>query len=79
MERYTNEGLPDTAGRLESSYSEARSALIDMQHTDPSSTLALQCVNITALCALNKRLLIIETAALSKYFIILFLKIILVK
>lgn len=64
-ERMTSEGLPDP--RLEATYTEARSAIASFLCAEVGAAPALECVCVTALCALNKRYLMMEAAAASKY------------
>lgn len=60
------EGLPEACVRLESAYNEARAGISAFLLGEKGAALALECVNITALCSLNKRYLMMEAAALSE-------------
>ncbi|XP_044575793.1 serine/threonine-protein kinase SMG1 isoform X2 [Cotesia glomerata] len=70
-ERYTknyermvaNEGLPDAQVRIEQIYTEAISQINGFLKRDNAADKALESVTITALCALNKRYLMMEGAA----------------
>ena len=66
-ELLTAEGLPEAGVRLEAAYSDARAGINAFLRGEHGASVALECVNITALCALNKRYLMMEAAALSKY------------
>ncbi|KAJ8664855.1 hypothetical protein QAD02_006517 [Eretmocerus hayati] len=63
FERMTNEGLPDPTGRIDKAYAEVKSQIVGFSKRDKGTEKALECVNITALCALNKKYLIMEGAA----------------
>jgi hypothetical protein len=60
------EGLPEACVRLESAYNEACAGISAFLRGEKGAALALECVNIVALCSLNKRYLMMEAAALSK-------------
>lgn len=62
-ERMVSEGLPDSIGRIEKAYSESRLQIQNFLRREKGAERALECVNITALCALNKRYLMMEGAA----------------
>ncbi|XP_047110312.1 serine/threonine-protein kinase SMG1 [Schistocerca piceifrons] len=59
----TTEGLPEP--QLEAQYIDACTSVSTFLHTEPGAAPALECVCITALCALNKRYLMMEAAAAS--------------
>lgn len=60
------EGLPEAGVRLDAAYNEARARINAFLMGEKGAAMALECVNITALCALNKRYLMMEAAALSE-------------
>lgn len=62
-ERMVSEGLPDSITRIEKTYGESRVQIQSFLRREKGAEKALECVNITALCALNKRYLIMEGAA----------------
>ncbi|XP_012271718.1 serine/threonine-protein kinase SMG1 isoform X2 [Orussus abietinus] len=62
-ERLASEGLPDSLVRIEKSYAEARGQISNFLRREKGAERALECVTITALCALNKRYLMMEGAA----------------
>nr|CAD7257208.1 unnamed protein product [Timema shepardi] len=59
------EGLSDSGARLEAAYNDAKVNISKFLCEEKGAALALECVNITALCALNKRYLMMEAAAAS--------------
>ncbi|XP_015127883.1 serine/threonine-protein kinase SMG1 [Diachasma alloeum] len=59
----TNEGLPDAQTRIEKTYADSRLQISNFLRREKGADRALESVNITALCALNKRYLIMEGAA----------------
>ncbi|XP_015595300.1 serine/threonine-protein kinase SMG1 [Cephus cinctus] len=62
-ERMVMEGLPESLSRIDKSYSESRIQITNFLRREKGAERALECVNITALCALNKRYLMMEGAA----------------
>ncbi|XP_031845911.1 serine/threonine-protein kinase Smg1 isoform X3 [Nomia melanderi] len=62
-ERMVSEGLPESLGRIEKAYAESRVQIQGFLRREKGGERALECVNITALCALNKRYLMMEGAA----------------
>lgn len=66
-ERLAAEGLPESGVQFEAAYNEARVGISAFLRGEKGAAMALECVNITALCALNKRYLMMEAAALSKW------------
>ncbi|XP_076649018.1 serine/threonine-protein kinase Smg1 isoform X2 [Halictus rubicundus] len=62
-ERMVSEGLPESVGRIEKAYTESRVQIQGFLRREKGAERALECVNITALCALNKRYLMMEVAA----------------
>ncbi|XP_026671607.1 serine/threonine-protein kinase SMG1 [Ceratina calcarata] len=62
-ERIVVEGLPESVGRIEKTYTESRVQIQSFLRREKGAEKALECVNITALCALNKRYLMMEGAA----------------
>lgn len=64
-ERMVAEGLPEAANRIEKAYTESRVQITHFLRREKGAERALECVNITALCTLNKRYLIMEGAAKS--------------
>ncbi|XP_043280213.1 serine/threonine-protein kinase SMG1 isoform X1 [Venturia canescens] len=62
-ERMVSEGLPDTVVRIEKAYVESRQQITNFLRREKGAERALECVNVTALCALNKRYLMMEGAA----------------
>ncbi|XP_043258587.1 serine/threonine-protein kinase SMG1 isoform X3 [Colletes gigas] len=62
-ERMVSEGLPESIGRIEKAYTESRVQIQSFLRREKGAERALECVNITALCALNKRYLMMEGAA----------------
>ncbi|KZC05708.1 Serine/threonine-protein kinase SMG1 [Dufourea novaeangliae] len=62
-ERMVSEGLPESVGRIEKAYGESRMQIQSFLRREKGAERALECVNITALCALNKRYLMMEGAA----------------
>ncbi|XP_063980993.1 serine/threonine-protein kinase SMG1 [Diachasmimorpha longicaudata] len=59
----TNEGLPDAQTRIEKTYADSKLQINNFLRGENGAEKALESVNITALCALNKRYLIMEGAA----------------
>ncbi|XP_063243710.1 serine/threonine-protein kinase SMG1 isoform X2 [Bacillus rossius redtenbacheri] len=64
FERMKAEGIPDSIPQLEANYLEAKSNVGKFLRGE-KSVLALECVIIRALCSLNKRYLLMESAAAS--------------
>ncbi|XP_035721238.1 serine/threonine-protein kinase SMG1-like isoform X1 [Vespa mandarinia] len=62
-ERMVSEGLPEAISRIEKAYTESRVQITGFLRREKGAERALECVNITALCALNKRYLMMEGAA----------------
>ncbi|KOX79166.1 Serine/threonine-protein kinase SMG1 [Melipona quadrifasciata] len=62
-ERMVSEGLPESITRIEKAYGESRVQIQSFLRREKGAERALECVNITALCALNKRYLMMEGAA----------------
>ncbi|CAK9817618.1 Serine/threonine-protein kinase SMG1 [Anthophora quadrimaculata] len=62
-ERMVSEGLPESVARIEKAYGESRLQIQSFLRREKGAERALECVNITALCALNKRYLMMEGAA----------------
>lgn len=62
-ERTVSEGLPEAGNRIEKAYTESRAQITGFLRREKGAERALECVNITALCALNKRYLMMEGAA----------------
>ncbi|XP_076757575.1 serine/threonine-protein kinase Smg1 isoform X3 [Xylocopa sonorina] len=62
-ERMVSEGLPESINRIEKTYGESRAQIQNFLRREKGAEKALECVNITALCALNKRYLMMEGAA----------------
>lgn len=62
-ERMIAEGLPEALGRIDKAYAESRSQIVGFLRREKGAEKALECVNITALCAINKRYLMMEGAA----------------
>ncbi|KOC68709.1 Serine/threonine-protein kinase SMG1 [Habropoda laboriosa] len=62
-ERMVSEGLPESVTRIEKAYGESRVQIQSFLRREKGAEKALECVNITALCALNKRYLMMEGAA----------------
>ncbi|OAD60741.1 Serine/threonine-protein kinase SMG1 [Eufriesea mexicana] len=62
-ERMVSEGLPESLIRIEKTYGESRVQIQSFLRREKGAEKALECVNITALCALNKRYLMMEGAA----------------
>ncbi|XP_011150895.1 serine/threonine-protein kinase SMG1 [Harpegnathos saltator] len=62
-ERMVSEGLPEAINRIEKAYTESRTQITNFLRREKGAERALECVNITALCALNKRYLMMEGAA----------------
>ncbi|GLH00101.1 Serine/threonine-protein kinase ATR [Gryllus bimaculatus] len=65
LEKMTSKGLPEGTVTFEKDYDDAHKAIENFLASDPTATLALECVNVTALCSLNKRYLMMEAAAAS--------------
>lgn len=55
----------DCGVRLDQTYNEAKNSISTFLRTEKGAVKAFECVNITALCALNKRFLMMEQAAAS--------------
>ncbi|XP_044735996.1 serine/threonine-protein kinase SMG1 isoform X2 [Chrysoperla carnea] len=64
-DRLTAEGIPDSGSRLDQTYIEAKNSIQTFLRLEKGAIKAFECVNITALCALNKRFLMMEQAAAS--------------
>ncbi|XP_011689275.1 PREDICTED: serine/threonine-protein kinase SMG1 [Wasmannia auropunctata] len=62
-ERMISEGLPEAKNRIEKAYTESRAQITGFLRREKGAERAFECVNITALCALNKRYLMMEGAA----------------
>ncbi|KAL6442065.1 hypothetical protein ACFW04_002410 [Cataglyphis niger] len=62
-ERMVSEGLPEAGNRIEKAYVESKAQIVGFLRREKGAERALECVNITALCALNKRYLMMEGAA----------------
>lgn len=62
-ERMVSEGLPESITRIEKACGESRMQIQNFLRREKGAERALECVNITALCALNKRYLMMEGAA----------------
>lgn len=62
-EKMVNEGLPEALGRIEKAYAESRLEVANFLRRENGADKALECVTVTALCALNKRYLMMEGAA----------------
>jgi len=62
-ERIVSEGLPEAGNRIEKAYVESKAQIVGFLRREKGAERALECVNITALCALNKRYLMMENAA----------------
>lgn len=62
-ERMVSEGLPEATKRIEKAYTESKVQIVGFLRREKGAERALECVNITALCALNKRYLMMEGAA----------------
>lgn len=62
-ERIVSEGLPEAGNRIEKAYAESKAQIVGFLRREKGAERALECVNITALCALNKRYLMMENAA----------------
>lgn len=65
FDRLNAEGVPDPGSRLDKAYTEAQASIHTFLKSEKGATTAFECVNITALCALNKRYLTMEAAAAS--------------
>ncbi|XP_034948666.1 serine/threonine-protein kinase SMG1 isoform X2 [Chelonus insularis] len=59
----TNEGLPDAQTRIDKIYNDTISQMKTFLRREKAADKALESVNIIALCALNKRYLMMEGAA----------------
>ena len=62
-QRMVAEGLPEALGTIEKAYTESRTHITTFLRREKGAERSLECVNITALCALNKRYLMMEGAA----------------
>lgn len=62
-ERTVSEGLPEAGNRIEKAYTESKAQITGFLRREKGAERALECVNITALCSLNKRYLMMEGAA----------------
>ncbi|XP_014477330.1 PREDICTED: serine/threonine-protein kinase SMG1 isoform X2 [Dinoponera quadriceps] len=62
-DRMVSEGLPEAVSRIEKAYTESKGQISGFLRREKGAERALECVNITALCALNKRYLMMEGAA----------------
>ena len=62
-QRMVAESLPEALGTIEKAYAESRAHIATFLRREKGGERALECVNITALCALNKRYLMMECAA----------------
>ncbi|KAG7209878.1 hypothetical protein KM043_011480 [Ampulex compressa] len=62
-ERMVSESLPEAVNRIEKTYAESKVQITAFLQREKGAERALECVNITALCALNKRYLMMEGAA----------------
>lgn len=62
-ERMVSEGSPEAVNRIEKAYTDSRLQITGFLRREKGAERALECVNITALCALNKRYLVMEGAA----------------
>lgn len=62
-ERMAAEELPDVLGIIEKAYADSKLQISGFLRREKGADKALECVNITALCALNKRYLMMEGAA----------------
>ncbi|XP_011302537.1 serine/threonine-protein kinase SMG1 isoform X2 [Fopius arisanus] len=58
-----NEGLPDAQAKIDKTYADTRLQISNFLRREKGAERALEAVNTTALCALNKRYLIMEGAA----------------
>lgn len=54
-ERMIGEGLPESLTRCDKAYAEARTQISTFLRREKGAEKALECVTITALCALNKK------------------------
>lgn len=62
-QRMVVEGLPEALGSIDNAYTESRSQIGIFLRREKGAEKSLECVIITALCALNKRYLMMEGAA----------------
>ncbi|XP_066595255.1 serine/threonine-protein kinase SMG1 isoform X2 [Prorops nasuta] len=62
-DRMVTEGLPEAINRIEKAYTESKLQITGFLRREKGAERALECVNVTALCALNKRYLMMEGAA----------------
>lgn len=62
-DRMMSEGLPEAGNRIEKAYIESRAQITNFLRREKGAEKALECVNVTALCVLNKRYLMLEGAA----------------
>jgi PI-3-kinase-related kinase SMG-1 len=54
-ERMISEGLPESLGRIEKAYVESKTQLANFVAREKGADKALEYVNISALCTLNKK------------------------
>lgn len=62
-DRMVTEELQDVLGMIEKAYADSKMQVATFLRREKGADKALECVNITALCALNKRYLMMEGAA----------------
>lgn len=62
-DRIVSEGLPEAGSRIEKAYAESKAQIVGFLRREKGAERALECMNITALCTLNKRYLMMEGAA----------------
>ncbi|KAG5310746.1 SMG1 kinase, partial [Acromyrmex insinuator] len=62
-ERTVSQGLPEAGNRIEKAYAESRAQITGFLRREKGAEKAFECVNITALCSLNMRYLMMEGAA----------------
>ncbi|OXU25637.1 hypothetical protein TSAR_001094 [Trichomalopsis sarcophagae] len=62
-ERMIGEGLPDALVRIEKAYVDSKAQIVAFLRREKTAEKALECVNISALCTLNKKYLMMEGAA----------------
>ena len=55
-ERMVAEGLPESLVRIKKAYAESKTQIAAFLRREKGADKALECVNITALCTLNKKL-----------------------
>lgn len=63
FQRMVAEGLPEASVTIEKNYTESKSQISTFLRREKGAEKSLECVIITALCALNKRYLMMEGAA----------------